>query len=166
MTLRPLEPEDLSLVYEIENDPAMWEVGTPAGPYSKFALRQYLAQEPQDLFERGELRLVITTDAGEAAGLLDLLRYSPTDRSAEVGIAVRRAYRSQGLALQALHQLASHCLNLLNLRQLYARVAVGNTASRHLFAEAGYEDVATLPQWHYAGGRYVDLVVVRKVLAP
>lgn len=165
MTLRALEPEDLALLYEIENDPVVWDVGTPTAPYSKYALKAYLAAAPADLYQTGAQRLVIVNEEGAAVGLLDLQNFSPHNRSAEVGIVLMRKYRGCGLALQALNLLKQHCENRLNLCQLYAYVAADNTSSRALFKAAGYDDVATLTQWHYAGGKYHDLVVVRRWLS-
>lgn len=166
MNLRALEPEDLNMVYEIENDPSMWEVGNPAAPYSKYALRQYLAEEPTDIIIRGSLRLVIETDEGKGVGLMDILNYSPTDRSAEIGIAIRKECRGCGLGLQALARVEAYCRDILNLCQLYARVGAGNHASKKLFKDAGFETVATLPRWHYVRGSYEDIIYVRKWLAP
>lgn len=164
MTLRALEPEDLELLYDIENDPAIWDVGTPTGPYSKYALRRYLEEAPADLYQTGWQRLVIVSDEGAAVGLLDLTNFSPSNRSAEVGIALLRQYRGCGLARRALQLLACHCAARHNLLQLYAYVAADNASSRQLFKAAGFSDVALLPRWHYAAGRYHDIVVVRRFL--
>ena len=40
--LRAIEPEDLELLYSIENDMSVWNVGMTNVPYSKFALNEYL----------------------------------------------------------------------------------------------------------------------------
>ena len=40
--LRAVEPEDLDVMYEMENDPAMWDVSSFTVPYSRFVLRQYI----------------------------------------------------------------------------------------------------------------------------
>ena len=42
LLLRALEPEDLDILYEWENDPELWKYGSTLTPYSKFALRDYL----------------------------------------------------------------------------------------------------------------------------
>ena len=47
--LRAIEPEDLALLYEIENDPLMWEFGGTHVPYSEYTLRQYIEQQTNDL---------------------------------------------------------------------------------------------------------------------
>ena len=38
--LRPVEPEDLELLYTVENNPALWLKACGSGPYSRFALKQ------------------------------------------------------------------------------------------------------------------------------
>lgn len=163
--LRALEPEDLDLLYSIENQPENWCVGTPAGPYSRYALKQYLSMQPSHLCESGYLRLVICSNE-RSVGLIDLMEYSPTDRRAEVGIALLDIERGKGIARQALKVLEEYAYDVLNLRMLYAKVSVyGNSAAWKLFSSAGYQQVATLPSWHYVLGEYEDLAVMQKIIA-
>ncbi|MBR1732511.1 MAG: GNAT family N-acetyltransferase [Alloprevotella sp.] len=164
ITLRAIEPEDLGLLYSIENDPEVWCVGTPSGPYSRYALKQYIAAQPATVFGAGSLRLAICAD-GRAVGSLDLLDVSPTDRRAEVGIALLAAERGKGYARAALEQLEEYARDILNLRMLFAKVsASANPAARQLFLGCGYVDVATLPAWHYRAGQYEDLLVLQKLI--
>ena len=41
--LRAMEPEDLDLLYKIENDERLWNVCTTNVPYSRYVLRDYIA---------------------------------------------------------------------------------------------------------------------------
>lgn len=76
--LRPLEPEDLELLYTIENDATLWDVCDDTTPYSRYALRQYIANQPQDLHQCRELRLIIVERQTSAPiGIVDLVNYSP-----------------------------------------------------------------------------------------
>ena len=36
--LRAMEPEDLDILYRIENDMSLWDVGNTNVPYSRYAL--------------------------------------------------------------------------------------------------------------------------------
>ena len=45
LRLRPLEPEDLDWLYSIENDTALWDTSNTDIPYSRYALRQYIAEQ-------------------------------------------------------------------------------------------------------------------------
>ena len=41
--LRAIEPEDLDMIYDIENNPEVWNVSNTTMPYSRFALHEYIA---------------------------------------------------------------------------------------------------------------------------
>ena len=57
--LRAPEPEDLDFLYTIENDPELWTYSNRREPYSRFAVKQYLSNCDQSVFERGQLRFVV-----------------------------------------------------------------------------------------------------------
>ena len=65
--LRALEPEDLELLYTIENAPDLWAVNSNVEPYSRFALRKYIAEQPNDIFQTGSMRLIICRKSDDAA---------------------------------------------------------------------------------------------------
>ena len=76
--LRALEPEDLELLYTIENDTTLWQKGCTDVPYSRYALKQYIASQPADFYEQRQLRLLIVRKCdGKALGLIDLTSYEP-----------------------------------------------------------------------------------------
>lgn len=161
--LRALEPEDLPLLYTIENDPEMWDVGATATPYSRHALRHHIQAMGADITESGELRFVIEY-AGQPVGLIDLTRYDARALRAEVSIAVLREYRGQGIGLEALRLLEEHCHRYLRLHQLYALVPEGNAASFSLFRSAGFTPVFDIPDWHFSNGKYIKATFFQKIL--
>ncbi len=165
-TLRALEPEDLELLYTIENDTETWDICSSKVNYSRYAIKQYLAQQPQEIEEAGELRLAITdSETKEAIGLIDLTSYSATNRSAEVGIALLKEKRGEGWGKAAIKEIEHYAKTHLNLRMLYAHTLAHNTsAAKNLFLTCQYTPVATLPEWHYSNGEYVDLTVFKKNL--
>jgi diamine N-acetyltransferase len=162
--LRALEPEDVDLLYTIENDEGQWDVCDFPMHYSRMALRRYLALQPQDIAEAGELRLVIEAD-GRAVGTIDLVNYSLVDARAEVCISLQKACRQQGIGKKAVEQLEKYAGTYLHLRLLYARVSAGrNEVCHNLFKSCGYLEAACLPLWHRYGYDYEDLVVYQKIL--
>lgn len=164
--LRALEPEDLDLLYTIENDDSLWSVTPCRTPYSRYALRQYLSTQPQDFFQCGELRLVIeTSDTHRAVGLIDLTGHSPTDARAEIGIAVLSEERRKGYARAAISALERYATDILRLRMLYALVSTtANPACHNLFLAAGYHETAVLSAWNKTGTGYEDVSVFQKFL--
>ena len=162
--LRAIEPEDLELLYTIENDTDMWDISSAKLNYSRYALKQYIAQQPQEIAVCGEMRLIVTdSHTGKAVGIADLTNYSPADRSAEIGITVLKSEREKGYARAAIEELERYAKNYLNIRMLYAHTSADNNpAAKKLFLASGYKDVATLPEWHFFRGKYENLTVFQK----
>ena len=82
--LRALEPDDLDILYNVENDVALWAVGNTNAPYSREVLRQYLLSTTCDIYTDKQLRLVVETHGGEAVGMVDLLSFDAMNARAEV----------------------------------------------------------------------------------
>lgn len=57
--LRAVEPEDMDVMYEMENDPSMWDISNFTVPYSRYVLRQYIEGSQCDVFADKQLRLMI-----------------------------------------------------------------------------------------------------------
>lgn len=163
-TLRAMEPEDLELLYTIENDREVWEVTSAKACYSRYAIKQYLAQQPQEISIAGEMRLIITNGTGEAVGLIDLTGYCPTNRTAEIGITLLKSHRGKGHGKEAIEEIEQYARQILNIRMLYAHTLACNENANKLFAACGYEAVATLPEWQFHMGKYENLVVYKKNL--
>ena len=165
-TLRALEPEDLELLYTIENDSDTWDICSARVNYSRYAIKQYLAQQPPEISTAGEVRLVITdSDTGEAVGLIDLTNYSATNRSAEIGITLLKEHRGKGYGRAAIKTIERYAREAINLRMIYAHtLANSNSVAKNLFLHSNYIPVAVLPEWHFCNGEYVDLTVFKKNL--
>ena len=125
VSLRAPEPEDLEVMLSFENDAALWELGTATGPYSRYQMKRYIAENQNDLYADGQLRLMIVCEEQGVAGIVDVFSFDARHNRAEVGIVVRKDLRGQGVAQAALSLLESHCFSLLGLRLLYAYVPVG-----------------------------------------
>lgn len=164
--LRQLEPEDVHLLYDIENDVSLWHLNEDPSPFSRIAVKNYLMTQPHNIFQSGELRLVVMeTATNEAVGLVDLVNFSPTDSRAEVGIALLDEKRSKGLGASALMALERYAKTFAHIRMLYAQVlAEGNPLAHSLFCGRGYKLVATLPQWHSHDGKWVDIQIYQKMI--
>lgn len=146
LKLRALEPEDLDLVYRIENDAELWSWGSASQPLSRYTVRQYLAEQHADIYQDGQLRLVVEVD-GKPIGVADLTSFCPHHLRAEVGIVLLREHHRQGWGKETLHQLAAYASQRLHLSCLYAYVAEQNAAAQALFSGAGYRAIGQLPRW-------------------
>lgn len=163
VTLRSPEPEDLELMYAMENDTTLWSAGNATLPYSRYTLRAYLEQSRQDLLAERQARFVIELD-GNSAGMIDLADYDPINSRAEVCIGLLGKYRGQGIASHALQLLCNYARERLHLHQLYAYIPAWNESSIKLFENAGFKNIATLKEWQREEDGYKDLFIMQKVL--
>ena len=162
--LRALEPEDLDLLYHIENDETLWSLGPTNVPYSRFFLHQFMADTTGDIFTDKQVRLVIEDSQGQVVGMADILSFDPKNQKAELGIVVLNEYRRRGYAQAALNHIHRYVRQTLHLHQVYAIVCAGNSVALRLFQQLGYHRSASLSDWLYDGTMYHDAIVMRKIL--
>ena len=163
MTLRAPEPEDLELMYAMENDTTLWCAGNATLPYSRYTLRAYLEQSKQDLLSERQARFVIELSDGNSAGMIDLADYDPINSRVEVCIGILGKYRGQGIATQALQLLCQYAAERLHLHQLYAYIPVWNNESIKLFEKAEFTRHATLKEWQRGKEGYFDVILMQKL---
>ena len=156
-----MEPEDLDMLYTIENDRLLWDVGATNVPYSRYVLHDYIANSSGDIYTDREVRLIIENGVGETVGLADITNFDAKNRHAEVGIVIAREHRQKGYALAALGQVIDYSSRVIHLHQLYAIVNADNEASLRLFRKAGFSDAASLNDWLYDGASYHTAVIMQ-----
>lgn len=166
LRLRAPEPEDLEVMYEIENDPSVWEVSCTTIPFSRFVLRQYLTQSTGDIFADKQVRLMVerTTD-GQVLGCVDLTNYEPLHGRAEIGMIIKAAHQGKGIGRRTLRMLCTYALRHLHLHQLVAYIPADNESSLQMFRSEGFTRHLPLKDWLSTGdGIYKDAVLVQCLL--
>ena len=137
--LRAVEPEDMDIMYEMENDPSMWDISNFTVPYSRYVLRQYIEGSQCDVFADKQLRLMMVRKSDQCIlGTIDITDFVPLHSRGEVGIAVHKDYRQQGYATDALKLLCEYAFDFLSLSQLYAHVTTDNDVCVKLFTSCGF----------------------------
>ena len=162
--LRALETADLDLLFELENNPSVWEISGTMAPYSRDVLKLYLENAHRDIYDVKQLRLVICTQDNEAIGLIDLFDFDPKNRRAGVGIVILdEGNRNRGVGTEALEILCKYAFKTLNLRQLYANILEGNERSLYLFKKLGFELVGTKRDWIFNEGIFKNELLFQKI---
>ena len=164
ISLRALEPEDLDLLYKVENDIDLWSVGVTNKPYSRYALHEYIASASGDIYVDHQARLMIANSKGHTVGIVDLMNFNPQHRRAEVGIVILDHYRNQGYGLAAMEHMFRYAHTTLHLHQLYALVGENNTYSIRLFEAAGFKKAGNLKEWLFDGDNYHDVIIYQRQL--
>ena len=148
VVLRAIEPEDLDLLYEWENDTSLWELSNTRAPFSKQVLAQYLKNTSRDIYEQKQVRLIIQVEGNRPVGAVDLFDIDLFNQRAGIGILIHKTEdRRHGYALDALKALEHYVTEILGIRQLFANISEDNTESIHLFQKAGYTLTGIKKKW-------------------
>ncbi|WP_177603078.1 GNAT family N-acetyltransferase [uncultured Phocaeicola sp.] len=161
--LRAPEPEDLDVMFSIENDAELWKVGTATGPYSRYQLRRYIAESQNDLFLDRQLRLMVVHPVDGVIAIADLCSFDPRHNRAEVGIVVRSDKRHAGIGRRALQLLEIHSFGLLGIHQLYAYIAADNLFCQSIFRHEGYMESGCFKHWLRTADGYKDVFLFQKI---
>ena len=161
--LRAIEPEDLDLLYRIENDMELWNVGTTNVPYSRYLLHDYVANAKNDIYSDRQVRMMVENSEGQIVGVVDLVSFDPANCRAEIGLIILNSFRHQGYGTAVLNQILDYALRILHLHQLYAYIDIDNYSSLQLFKKAGFVVVSEIKDWLYDGVKFHDSMLVQYV---
>jgi diamine N-acetyltransferase len=156
--LRALEPEDLELLYEWENNDSYWTISNTVTPFSKYTLKLYIENSHKDIFETGQLRLMIDNITERVTiGTIDIFDFDAFHSRAGIGILIANEdYRKKGFASMALTCLINYCFKTLQLHQLYCNILANNQESIELFRKQGFVEAGIKRDWMKNSGGYTD----------
>ncbi len=151
LELRALEPEDLDLIYQWENDTQVWEISNTIFPYSKYILRKYLDNAHLDIFHIKQQRLMIDLKSNHdpvSIGTIDLFDFEPFHNRIGIGILIKeKKYRGKGYAKEALNLTVNYLFQILNVHQVYCNITKDNEISLNLFQSIGFEIAGEKKDW-------------------
>ena len=166
LQLRAPELTDLDFLFHIENDTRQWCVSACKTPYSRYLLQQYIETNTHDIYADKQVRLMIEDHTrGVLVGAVDLFDFSPADRRAEIGLVIDHAARGRGYARAVLPLLCQYAQHVLGLHQIYAYIFEDNAPARTIFRDYGFTHVATLPDWVFSEGKYINVCLYQLIFA-
>jgi diamine N-acetyltransferase len=156
--LRALEPEDLELLYEWENNDSYWVISNTVSPFSKYTLKRYMENSHKSIYETGQLRLMIDlTGEKKTIGTIDIFDFDPFHGRAGIGILIAdEAQRKKGYASMSLKCLVDYCFRTLQLHQLYCNILANNCESIDLFKKMGFTESGIKKEWVKTTDGYLD----------
>jgi diamine N-acetyltransferase len=156
--LRALEPEDLELLYEWENNDTFWAISNTFSPFSRYTLKRYLENSHKNIYETGQLRLMIDhVEDKITIGTIDIFDFDPFHKRAGIGILIANdGYRRKGYATMSLTCLIKYCFKTLQLHQLYCNILENNPESIDLFKKQGFVRIGIKKDWAQTSNGYLD----------
>jgi len=146
--LRALEPEDVKLLVEWENNTEVWSVSGTLAPFSKSILSRFV-ENGGSIADGGQYRFMISLNEDDVTiGCVDLFEYDPVNRRVGIGILIAdKRYRAKGLAKEALNISLDYCTEQLKLHQVFCSILEDNVPSIHLFEAFGFEKYGVRKDW-------------------
>jgi diamine N-acetyltransferase len=163
ITLRAIEPEDLDLLYQIENDRSLWSVSSTNVPYSRYTLHEYIANSTGDIYVDHQVRLMIENEEHQVVGIVDLVNFDPANRRAELGLIIEAPYRKSGYALATIEAICDYAVRVLHLAQIFAFIDADNLPCITLFRKLEWLESARLRKWLFDGSDYHDAIVMQRL---
>jgi len=162
--LRALEPDDLDILYDTENDKSLWKYSNTSSPFSKHSLKKFIENSHLDIIEHKQVRLVLSDKNNLPFGFIDLFKYDMINKRAGVGIIIFEKYRSRGLGSISLDLIENYVKKYIPIHQLYANISSENIESIKLFEKHNYLKIGNKKDWIYYNNKYFDELLYQKIL--
>jgi diamine N-acetyltransferase len=156
--LRAVEPEDLELLYDWENDNRYWIISNTVSPFSKYTLKRYIENSHKNIYVTGQLRLMIDhIKSRTTIGTIDVFDFDAFHRRAGLGILIAdESFRTKGYASMALACLIDYCFSTLQLHQLFCNILSSNQESMELFRKHGFKEIGIKKDWIKTAEGFID----------
>lgn len=160
--LRALEPSDVELLYQWENDPEVWAISNTLQPFSKYTLQQFVASSVTDIYEAKQLRLMINEmTEKQTIGIIDIFDFDPYHQRAGIGILITPPYRRMGYATESIAIIKDYLFNTLQLHQIYCNILISNKTSIRLFKKAGFKVCGLKKEWIFSNKGFEDELLLQ-----
>jgi diamine N-acetyltransferase len=163
--LRAVEPEDLELLYEWENNNDYWIISNTVTPFSKYTLKRYIENSHKNIYEAGQLRLMIEhIHEKQTIGTIDIFDFDPFHKRAGLGVLIaNKEFRRKGYASMALTCLVDYCFKTLLLHQLYCNILENNCESVDLFKKLGFKEIGKKKDWIRTDNGYLSEIMFQLI---
>jgi len=162
--LRALEPSDVELLYQWENDPEIWKISQTLTPYSKYTLKQFIESAQEDIFSTKQVRFMINLlHSKQTVGILDIFDIDFINSRAGMGILIDKNFRNQEIGAEAVSLALTYLFDTLHLHQIYCNVLNNNSISLKLFEKCGFSVVGIKKDWVKMQSGFQDVVLLQRI---
>ena len=162
--LRALEPSDVELLYQWENDPEIWTISQTLTPYSKYTLKQFIDSAQEDICSTKQVRFMINLlHTKQTVGILDVFDIDFINSRAGVGILIEKNHRNQDIGAEAVMLALTYLFNTLHLHQIYCNVLHNNNVSLKLFEKCGFSVIGLKKEWRKTQNGFEDVIMLQRI---
>ena len=157
ISLRALVPADVDWIFEACQDAEIQRWTLVPSPYARADAEWFVSENSEYL-----CRAIIDTESSRPLGMIGV--HDLVDGVADIGYWVAPWGRGHGVATTAVRTLVDLLMAEHSAREVTARVAVTNVASRTTIERAGFSESGREPGACPDGGEKADAVVYRRTL--
>lgn len=162
--LRAPEPRDLDRLFAWENNTRLWHISDTVVPFTRFILAEFIKNASRDIYETRQMRfMIVTHEAEEPVGAVDLFHFDPRHSKVAVGILIHKSFRKRGYATEALKLICQYAFETLFMHQVYCDIPAGNKESIALFKGAGFEQSGIKKDWLRKEDGWEDILFLQKI---
>ncbi|MFB4212866.1 arsinothricin resistance N-acetyltransferase ArsN1 family A [Shouchella sp. 1P09AA] len=159
-TIRSAEPKDLNRILDIYNEGIIDRIATLETEVKDFSFIQ------DYFYERCKRHpLIILTNKENVIGWASLNPYSTRsvyDEVATLSIYIGREYRGKGYGKLLMQDIEKRSRTLI--RKIILNTFPFNSTGQNLYKSMGYREVGVYKDQGYLDGKYVDVMIMEKIL--
>jgi RimJ/RimL family protein N-acetyltransferase len=157
--LRSLELEDVKVLHKEMNNANMTQYLLSYRPFSLGDEEAFVKSSWEDRQKGiGHTFGVIEKKAKKLIGTVSLMRMSPINKNAELGVWIAEDYWNKGYGPEAEKLMVKYGFNELNLHSIYASAYSFNERSIKAMKKIGMKEVGRFRERIYRHGKYHDAV--------
>lgn len=155
--LREVQPSDLEVLLEWENNPEHWKVSGTVKPFTTEEMWSFVTDE-SSFIQTGQKRwMICLEELLTPIGAIDLFAADFVHGCAGVGVLISEPkFRNKGFATQALELLIELSINEFNFYNLSCSIHADNSASIELFKKVGFKQIGIRKDWYIHNGIRID----------
>jgi diamine N-acetyltransferase len=162
--LRALEPSDVELLYQWENDPEIWKISQTLTPYSKYTLKQFVDSAQEDIFSAKQVRFMINlVHTKQTVGILDIFDIDFINSRAGMGVLIDKNFRNQEIGSEAVSLACTYLFDTLHLHQVYCNILDNNAVSMKLFEKCGFSIIGVKKDWTKTENGFADVIMLQRI---
>ncbi len=165
VSLRALEPVDIDVVLQWENNTSLWQFGSTVAPMSRKILWDYIENYNPDIYASNQLSLMIDdANSGTTVGMVDFYDFDHHNRRCGIGILIGQEFQNSGYGTNAVEVICDYAGKFLGLHQLWAVVPVDNVFSIKLFQKNKFHVCGRMRSWLRRNNHYADAFIMQMLV--
>lgn len=163
VTLRAWSVEDLGVLHGMRNDLSLQRqlMAHPRGN-SLDQVRDWLTARAKS--PEGLLLVIVNRTSGGVVGYIQAVGMDHINGIARIGICIAPESQGQGFGGEAMMLLEHYLKDVFGMRKLMLEVLAENDIAIGMYIRHGYREVGRQQQHYYFDGKYVDVVVMEKLI--